>query len=117
MVVMVITHGLTLRLVRSYLPPSLPPSPQLIMRWFQYSISDFEESLNPPNGGLVVVNRKTDSKVRPPSLPSSLLPSLDPPNGGLVVVDRKTDNKVCPPSFPPSLPPTLPSSLRAIQMK
>lgn len=46
--VVVVTHGLTLRL--------------LIMRWFQYSISDFEESLNPPNGGLVVINRLTDEK-------------------------------------------------------
>lgn len=35
----IVTHGLTLRL--------------LVMRWFQYSISDFEESINPPNGGVV----------------------------------------------------------------
>lgn len=37
--VIIVTHGLTLRL--------------LVMRWFQYSISDFEESINPPNGGVV----------------------------------------------------------------
>lgn len=37
--VVIVTHGLTLRL--------------LVMRWFQYSISDFEESINPPNGGVV----------------------------------------------------------------
>jgi broad specificity phosphatase PhoE len=37
--VVIVTHGLTLRL--------------LVMRWFQYAISDFEESINPPNGGVV----------------------------------------------------------------
>lgn len=28
------------------------------MRWFQYSIADFEETLNPENGGFVVMERK-----------------------------------------------------------
>jgi hypothetical protein len=30
----------------------------------QFTISDFEESLNPPNGGLVVVERRSDGEVR-----------------------------------------------------
>ncbi|CAN0430319.1 unnamed protein product [Ectocarpus sp. 12 AP-2014] len=50
--VIIITHGLTLRL--------------LVMRWFQYSIADFEETLNPENGSFVVMERKekedTDSR-------------------------------------------------------
>jgi len=46
--ILIITHGLTLRL--------------LVMRWFQYSISDFEDSKNPPNGGFVVMERITDEK-------------------------------------------------------
>lgn len=31
---------------------------QLVMRWFQYSIADFEETLNPENGTFVVMERK-----------------------------------------------------------
>ena len=31
---------------------------QLVMRWFQYSIADFEETLNPENGGFVVMERR-----------------------------------------------------------
>lgn len=31
---------------------------QLVMRWFQYSIADFEETLNPENGSFVVMERK-----------------------------------------------------------
>lgn len=31
---------------------------QLVMRWFQYSIADFEETLNPANGGFVVMERR-----------------------------------------------------------
>ncbi|CAB1103528.1 unnamed protein product [Ectocarpus sp. CCAP 1310/34] len=50
--VIIVTHGLTLRL--------------LVMRWFQYSIADFEETLNPENGSFVVMERKekedTDSR-------------------------------------------------------
>ncbi len=35
------------------------------MRWFQYSIADFEETLNPENGGFVVMERKEkDDTVR-----------------------------------------------------
>lgn len=45
--VIIVTHGLTLRL--------------LVMRWFQYSIADFEETLNPANGGFVVMERKEKS--------------------------------------------------------
>eukprot|EP00612_Vaucheria_litorea_P002663 CAMPEP_0171458714 /NCGR_PEP_ID=MMETSP0945-20130129/4282_1 /TAXON_ID=109269 /ORGANISM="Vaucheria litorea, Strain CCMP2940" /LENGTH=97 /DNA_ID=CAMNT_0011984577 /DNA_START=575 /DNA_END=864 /DNA_ORIENTATION=+ len=41
--VVIITHGLTLRL--------------MVMRWFQYSIADFENTFNPPNGGYVVMER------------------------------------------------------------
>ncbi|CAN0087457.1 unnamed protein product [Ectocarpus sp. 4 AP-2014] len=50
--VIIVTHGLTLRL--------------LVMRWFQYSIADFEETLNPENGSFVVMERRekedTDSR-------------------------------------------------------
>lgn len=36
---------------------------QLVMRWFQFTIADFEESINPPNGGLIIVERKQDAQV------------------------------------------------------
>ena len=42
--VIIVTHGLTMRL--------------FLMRWFHYTIGDFEESFNPPNGGLVVMERQ-----------------------------------------------------------
>ena len=43
------------------------------MRWFQYSIADFEETLNPANGGFVVMERRVkEDTVRHAS--SSLLP-------------------------------------------
>lgn len=35
------------------------------MRWFHFTIQDFEESINPPNCGLVVIERKRDEEVRP----------------------------------------------------
>lgn len=31
---------------------------QMVMRWFQYSIADFENTYNPPNGGHVVMERR-----------------------------------------------------------
>ncbi len=31
------------------------------MRWYQYSIADFEATTNPPNGGFVVMERKENS--------------------------------------------------------
>lgn len=38
---------------------------QLVMRWFQYSIADFEESFNPENGSFVVMERREkDDTVR-----------------------------------------------------
>jgi broad specificity phosphatase PhoE len=46
--VIIVTHGLTLRL--------------LVMRWFQYSINDFEQTDNPNNGDFVVMERRTDGK-------------------------------------------------------
>jgi broad specificity phosphatase PhoE len=42
--VIIVTHGLTMRL--------------FLMRWFQYSIADFEATYNPPNGAFVVMERK-----------------------------------------------------------
>jgi hypothetical protein len=30
---------------------------QFLMRWFQYTVNDFEESVNPPNGGIVIMER------------------------------------------------------------
>jgi len=44
--VVIVSHGLTLRL--------------LLMRWFQYTISDFEQSHNPPNAAFVVMERRED---------------------------------------------------------
>lgn len=41
--VVMVTHGLTLRL--------------FLMRWFQYTVNDFEASFNPPNAGFVVMER------------------------------------------------------------
>ena len=45
----IVTHGLTLRL--------------FLMRWFQYSVSEFEESFNPDNGSVVVLLRKTNPET------------------------------------------------------
>ena len=42
----VVTHGLTLRL--------------FLMRWFQYTVEEFEESLNPANGSVIVLERHTN---------------------------------------------------------
>ena len=42
----IVTHGLTLRL--------------FLMRWFQYSVDEFEESFNPENGSVVILERKTN---------------------------------------------------------
>lgn len=39
------------------------------MRWFQYSIADFEETLNPENGGFVVMERKAKPTTVSPSAP------------------------------------------------
>ncbi|CAM9728328.1 unnamed protein product, partial [Chrysoparadoxa australica] len=44
--VIIVTHGLTLRL--------------LVMRWFRYSILEFESTFNPPNGGFVVMERRNN---------------------------------------------------------
>ena len=44
--VVMVTHGLTLRL--------------FLMRWFQFTVQDFEISRNPPNGAVIVLNRVTD---------------------------------------------------------
>eukprot|EP01062_Namystynia_karyoxenos_P053014 TRINITY_DN42723_c0_g1_i1.p1 TRINITY_DN42723_c0_g1~~TRINITY_DN42723_c0_g1_i1.p1 ORF type:complete len:315 (+),score=86.53 TRINITY_DN42723_c0_g1_i1:68-946(+) len=45
--VVLVTHGLTIRL--------------FLMRWFQYSVADFEETVNPPNCGVCVMNLRTGS--------------------------------------------------------
>lgn len=42
-----VTHGLTLRL--------------FLMRWFQYTVEEFEESFNPDNGCLILLERMVDS--------------------------------------------------------
>lgn len=42
--VLIVTHGLTLRL--------------FLMRWFQFSVEEFESSSNPDNGDIVVMTRK-----------------------------------------------------------
>lgn len=48
-------------------------SRQLVMRWFQYSIADFEETLNPANGGFVVMERKSKPSMVSPRLAKSIL--------------------------------------------
>ena len=49
--IVLMTHGLTLRL--------------FLMRWFQYTVEEFEESKNPRNTEIVVMNRvETDSGVQ-----------------------------------------------------
>jgi broad specificity phosphatase PhoE len=42
----IVTHGLTLRL--------------FLMRWFQYSVTEFESSFNPNNGAVIILERKTN---------------------------------------------------------
>ena len=42
----IVTHGLTLRL--------------FLMRWFQYTVHEFERSYNPENGQVVVLQNKCD---------------------------------------------------------
>lgn len=42
----IVTHGLALRLI--------------LMRWFQYTVHEFEESFNPENGSVVVLERHTN---------------------------------------------------------
>mmetsp|Transcript_28233 Transcript_28233/g.52599 ORF Transcript_28233/g.52599 Transcript_28233/m.52599 type:complete len:273 (+) Transcript_28233:126-944(+) len=45
MTVIVVTHGLTLRL--------------FLMRWYQYTVREFEESVNPSNASYVLMERST----------------------------------------------------------
>ena len=33
------------------------------MRWFQYSIADFEQTINPANGAFVVMERRSKKKT------------------------------------------------------
>lgn len=46
--VIVVTHGLTMRL--------------FLMRWFQYSVEEFENTVNPCNGGVIVMERHQNIK-------------------------------------------------------
>ena len=46
--VVMVAHGLTLRL--------------FLMRWFQYTVQEFEESKNHPNGAIVVLDRVMDEE-------------------------------------------------------
>ena len=41
--IVIVTHGLAIRL--------------FLMRWFQYSVDDFEETYNPTNGSLNIMER------------------------------------------------------------
>ena len=41
--IVIVTHGLAIRL--------------FLMRWFQYSVDDFEDSYNPANGSLNIMER------------------------------------------------------------
>ena len=45
----IVTHGLSLRLI--------------LMRWFQYSVHEFEESRNPDNGDVVILKRHIDNQT------------------------------------------------------
>jgi len=48
--VVIVTHGLSLRL--------------FLMRWFQFSVEEFEETINPDNAQLVVLNKKCMDEYR-----------------------------------------------------
>lgn len=48
MTICIVTHGLTMRL--------------FLMRWFQYTVHEFERSYNPDNGRVVVLQLKTKGK-------------------------------------------------------
>ncbi len=48
MTICLVTHGLTLRL--------------FLMRWFQYTVHEFERSYNPENGRVVILDLKTARK-------------------------------------------------------
>ena len=47
-IIVIVTHGLALRL--------------FLMRWFQFSVHDFEESYNPDNCELVTMAKMRDSQ-------------------------------------------------------
>ena len=47
---LIITHGLTLRL--------------FLMRWFHWSVEEFESLRNPRNGQVVVMGKETSEKYR-----------------------------------------------------
>ena len=47
--IVIVTHGLTLRL--------------FLMRWFQFSVKEFEDTVNPSNGGIVVMERKSCANI------------------------------------------------------
>lgn len=49
MTVIVVTHGLTLRL--------------FLMRWYQYTVREFEESVNPQNASIIIMDRVCDSST------------------------------------------------------
>lgn len=46
--IVIVTHGLALRL--------------FLMRWFQWTVEQFESTYNPPNGGLAVMVRQADGR-------------------------------------------------------
>ena len=46
--VLIVTHGLTLRLI--------------IMRYFQLTVEEFEEMYNPPNGQVIILERRYSDK-------------------------------------------------------
>jgi hypothetical protein len=53
---------------------------QLVMRWFQYSIADFEQTFNPPNGGYVVLERMDDTRTEVRLGNSSLTATIPTPH-------------------------------------
>lgn len=46
--IVIVTHGLTLRL--------------FLMRWLRWSVAQFERSKNPPNGSIIIMERRQDRK-------------------------------------------------------
>ena len=66
--VIIITHGLTLRL--------------FLMRWFQYSVEEFESSRNPDNCRIVVMTRGISAST--PPLHSTSVPFFDLAEGSEV---------------------------------
>lgn len=78
--VIIVTHGLTLRL--------------FLMRWFKYSVEEFEKTTNPENGGMVIMERQDGQyfELTPESMTVLNLPKAAKPYFEMLP-DTKTGKK------------------------